>query len=100
VSDITLPRAVGLHIRNSLRGIVNASDDDCGEEKCRECAPVRVMREALAALDAALAEPDAIARAVEAEREACAKVCEPQDKWDDPLTAWSIAQAIRARGSK
>jgi hypothetical protein len=38
-------------------------------------------------------------RAVEAEREACAKVCEPQDKWDDPLTAWSIAQAIRARGS-
>jgi hypothetical protein len=56
VSDITLPRAVGLHIRNSLRGIVNASDDDCGEEKCRECAPVRVMRESLAALDAALAE--------------------------------------------
>ncbi len=53
---ITLPRAVGLHIRNSLRGIVNASDDDCGEEKCRECAPVRVMRESLAALDAALAE--------------------------------------------
>jgi hypothetical protein len=56
---ITLPRAVGLNIRNSLRGIVNASDDDCGEEKCRECAPVRVMREALAALDAALAEPPA-----------------------------------------
>jgi hypothetical protein len=47
---------VGLHIRNSLRGIVNASDDDCGEEKCRECAPVRVVRKALAALDAALAE--------------------------------------------
>ncbi len=61
MSHITLPRAVGLHIRNSLRGIVNASDDDCGEEKCRDCAPVRVMREALAALDAALAEPDAIA---------------------------------------
>jgi hypothetical protein len=58
VSDITLPRAVGLHIRNSLRGIVNASDDDCGEEKCRDCAPVRVMRAALAALDAALAEPE------------------------------------------
>ena len=55
--NITLPRDVGLHIRNSLRGIVNASDDDCGEEKCRECAPVRVMRESLAALDAALAEP-------------------------------------------
>jgi hypothetical protein len=43
---------------------------------------------------------DMIKQAVEAEREACAKVCEPQDKWDDPLTAWSIAQAIRARGSK
>ncbi len=56
MSDITLPRAVGLNIRNSLRGIVNASDDDCGEEKCRECAPVRVVRKALAALDAALAE--------------------------------------------
>jgi hypothetical protein len=56
MSNITLPRAVGLNIRNSLRGIVNASDDDCGEEKCRECAPVRVVRKALAALDAALAE--------------------------------------------
>jgi hypothetical protein len=56
VARIALPRAVGLHIRNSLRGIVNASDDDCGEEKCRECAPVRVVRKALAALDAALAE--------------------------------------------
>jgi hypothetical protein len=57
VARITLRRAVGLHIRKSLRGIVNASDDDCGEEKCRDCAPVRVMREALAALNAALAEP-------------------------------------------
>jgi hypothetical protein len=54
VARIALPRAVGLHIRNSLRGIVNASDDDCGEEKCRECAPVRLVREALAVLDAAL----------------------------------------------
>lgn len=33
-----------------------------------------------------------------AEREACAKVCEPQEAHDDPLTAWKIAQAIRARG--
>ena len=32
------------------------------------------------------------------EREACAKVCEPQEQHDDPLTAWKIAQAIRARG--
>lgn len=35
-----------------------------------------------------------------AEREACAKVCEPQDQHDDPLTAWKIAAAIRARGEK
>ncbi len=33
----------------------------------------------------------------EAEREACALVCEPQSKWDDPLTAYNIANAIRAR---
>jgi hypothetical protein len=35
---------------------------------------------------------------VAAEREACAKVCEPQEEHDDPLTAWKIAKAIRARG--
>jgi hypothetical protein len=35
---------------------------------------------------------------IAAEREACAKVCEPQEQHDDPLTAWKIAQAIRARG--
>jgi hypothetical protein len=99
VSDITLRRAVGLHIRNSLRGIVNASDDDCGEEKCRDCAPVRVMREALTALDAALAEPDAIARAVEAEREACAKVCLNMEGMAGDY-ADKYAAAIRARGSK
>jgi len=34
------------------------------------------------------------------EREACAKVCEPQEEHDDPLTAWKIAAAIRARGDK
>jgi hypothetical protein len=32
------------------------------------------------------------------EREECAKVFEPQEAHDDPLTAWKIAQAIRARG--
>jgi hypothetical protein len=32
------------------------------------------------------------------EREACAKVCEPQEQHDDPLTAWKIAEAIRTRG--
>ena len=39
-----------------------------------------------------------INKAVEMEREACAKVCEPQEEWDDPLTACHIAAAIRARG--
>jgi hypothetical protein len=34
------------------------------------------------------------------ERELCAKVCEPQEQHDDPLTAWKIANAIRARGDK
>lgn len=38
--------------------------------------------------------------AVLAEREACAKMCEPQEKHDDPLTAYKIAAAIRARGEK
>ena len=32
-----------------------------------------------------------------AEREACAEICKPQERWDDPLTAYEIAQAIRAR---
>ena len=31
------------------------------------------------------------------ENEACAKVCEPQEEHDDPLTAWKIAETIRAR---
>lgn len=31
------------------------------------------------------------------EREACAKVCEPQEAHDDPLTAWKIVKTIRAR---
>jgi hypothetical protein len=33
------------------------------------------------------------------EREECAKVCEPQEEHDDPLTSWKIAKAIRARGT-
>jgi hypothetical protein len=33
------------------------------------------------------------------EREECAKLGEPQEKHDDPLTAWKIAKAIRARGT-
>jgi hypothetical protein len=47
--------------------------------------------------DAAL---EAFAELIRAdEREACAKVCEPQEEHDDPLTAWKIAAAIRARGN-
>ena len=42
---------------------------------------------------------DLIDAAVKAEREACAKLCEPQEAHDDPLTAWKIAKAIRARGT-
>ena len=33
------------------------------------------------------------------EREECAKLGEPQEEHDDPLTAWKIAKAIRARGT-
>lgn len=53
---ITLPRAAAVHMRDVLRGYINASDDDCGEERCRDCAPVRVMRETMAVLEAALKE--------------------------------------------
>ncbi len=56
---------------------------------------------------AALAErePDAIARAVEAEREACAKLCEAEYEgydWADREkdATEDCARAIRARGSK
>jgi len=53
---------------------------------------------------AALAEPepDAIARAVEAEREACARVCDGYKEYGDPITNWALdcAAAIRARGSE
>ena len=49
-------------------------------------------------LKAVLAITDKAENAALEEREACAKVCEPQDQHDDPLTAWKIATAIRARG--
>ena len=47
---------------------------------------------------AALAEPDAIARAVEAEREACAKICDGEATLY--YSAQRCATKIRARGSK
>ena len=40
-----------------------------------------------------------IQKAVEEEREACARICEIQC-WDGPLAADDIAEAIRARGEK
>jgi hypothetical protein len=53
---------------------------------------------ALTALDAALAEPDAIARAVEAEREAICPIVYGLCVSDN--NAQEIVNAIRARGSK
>ncbi len=69
----------------------------------------RAWLERFAALVAAAATEAANARAntswalmckkmVAAEKEECAKVCEPQEEHDDPLTAWKIAETIRARG--
>ena len=40
-----------------------------------------------------------VQKAVEEEREACARICEIQS-WDGPLAADDIAEAIRARGEK
>lgn len=57
---ITLPRAVGEQMRDVLRGVVNASDDDCGDPKCDDCNAVRPVRETLAVIDAALKEPEPI----------------------------------------
>ena len=50
------------------------------------------------ALRAALAEPDEVAAAVEAEREACARVCDEIGGRDSDSHAWDAAAAIRARG--
>lgn len=49
--------------------------------------------------EAIIALEKTVAVMVAAEREACAKLCEPQEAHDDPLTAWKIAKAIRARGT-
>ena len=90
-ATITLPRAVVEMVRDSL-------------DYARRFNGASVSAE-IAALDAALAEPDAIARAVEAEREACAKVCEERvGYWQrDDIRRdedENCAAAIRARGSK
>jgi alpha-D-ribose 1-methylphosphonate 5-triphosphate synthase subunit PhnG len=85
VSDnITLPRAVVELVREAFTHVVCVYQDE------KDMA-------ALAALEDALAEPDAIARAVEAEREACAKIVYGLCISDN--NAQEIVNAIRARGS-
>jgi hypothetical protein len=88
--NITLPRAVVEEVRSAIRGFYNKYSDEAVHEDAGR---------AIAALDAALAEPDAIARAVEAEREACAKVCLNMEGMAGDY-ADKYAAAIRARGSK
>jgi hypothetical protein len=72
VSNITLPRADALQIQEAL-------------DICRRAAAFRLTiaehgaaLRAGSALDAALAEPDAIARAVEAAVKECVTICERQ----------------------
>ncbi len=90
--NITLRRAVVKEVRELIRIAVYSP---YGSE-FRD--PYKHQQAALAALDAALAEPDAIARAVEAEREACAEICEAEASIEG--IAQRCAAAIRARGSK
>jgi hypothetical protein len=94
--NITLPRAVVEEVRSAIRGFYNKYSDEAVHEDAGR---------AIAALDAALAEPDAIARAVEAEREACARVCHevacgPSMMIEERHTAKECERKIRARGSK
>ena len=37
---------------------------------------------------------------VEQEREACAKICDSVNNYDNPMTANDVAEEIRARGAK
>jgi len=55
-APIQIPRAAGERMRDVLRGIANASDDDCGEPDCDDCNAVRPVRETLAVIEAALKE--------------------------------------------
>jgi hypothetical protein len=85
--NITLPRAVVERLRKAMLvwrylPYFSPQEDEA----------------ALAALDAALAEPDAIARAVEAEREAICPIVYGLCISDN--NAQEIVNAIRARGSK
>jgi hypothetical protein len=86
--NITLPRAVVEEVRSAIRGFYNKYSDEAVHEDAGR---------AIAALDAALAEPDAIARAVEAEREAICPIVYGLCVSDN--NAQEIVNAIRARGS-
>jgi hypothetical protein len=87
--NITLPRAVVEEVRSAIRGFYNKYSDEAVHEDAGR---------AIAALDAALAEPDAIARAVEAEREAICPIVYGLCVSDN--NAQEIVNAIRARGEK
>ena len=87
--NITLPRAVVEEVRSAIRGFYNKYSAEAAHEDAGR---------AIAALDAALAEPDAIARAVEAEREAICPIVYGLCVSDN--NAQEIVNAIRARGSK
>jgi hypothetical protein len=69
--NITLRRAVVKWMRDELYSLVRETDSDCEYLNCKECEPIRPIWDVIVVFDAALAEPepDAIARAVEAERE-------------------------------
>jgi len=99
VSDnITVPRETVAQMRGDLYALVRHADGDCGELDCEECEPIRPIRAAIAVLDAALKEPDTIARAVEAEREAICKIVYGLCVSDN--NAQEIVEAIRARGTE
>jgi hypothetical protein len=78
---------------------------DVGETTIRLLRAERIYAALTAELDevcdalrAALAQPDEVAAAVKAEREACAKVCDEIGGRDSDSHAWDAAAAIRARG--
>ena len=86
-NTITLPRAVAEMMFNALLDRIHGRYAATQEDEI-----------ALAALDAALAEPDAIAGAVEAEREAICSIVYGLCISDN--NAQEIVDAIRARGTK
>ena len=84
-------------IRDALRRTDPAWCALHGQEQISDEAVHEDAGRAIAALDAALAEPDAIARAVEAEREAICPIVYGLCVSDN--NAQEIVNAIRARGS-